>query len=113
SFLPRGFANRDLRKRLAPLLGISPSDLTPGRMTYDLRRLRLHGLIERVPKTHRYKLTTFGLRAALFLVKLHDRALRTGFATLDLRAPNTPLKRSFDDLDKKLQRWFDGQRIAA
>lgn len=36
-----------LRKHLAPLLGLSPSELTPGRMTYDLRRLRLHGLIER------------------------------------------------------------------
>jgi len=33
------------------MLGIDPSAMTPGRMTYDLRRLRLHGLIERIPKT--------------------------------------------------------------
>ena len=32
-----------------PLLGLAPSAMTPGRMPYDLRRLRLHGLIERIP----------------------------------------------------------------
>ncbi|MBI5423483.1 MAG: hypothetical protein HZA32_05310 [Opitutae bacterium] len=113
SLLPRGFANRDLRKHVARLLGIDPSEITPGSMTYDLRRLRLHGLIERLPKSHRYRLTPFGLRAGLFLVKLHDRALRTGLATLDPHAPNTPLKRSFDELDRNLQRWYDDHRIAA
>ena len=42
--------------------GVAPA-LTPGRMTYDLRRLRLHGLIERIPGTHRYRLTDHGSRA--------------------------------------------------
>src|SRR5262249_23579232 len=49
--LPRGFANRELREHLAPLLGKDPSELTQGRMTYQLRRLRLHGLIVRLPAT--------------------------------------------------------------
>ena len=43
--LPRGFNQRDLREHWAPLLGEDPSAMTPGRMTYQLRRLRLHGLI--------------------------------------------------------------------
>jgi hypothetical protein len=30
-------------------------------MTYDLQRLRLHGMIERIPKTHRYRVTQIGL----------------------------------------------------
>jgi hypothetical protein len=41
-----GFTNRQLRQRLAPLLGLAVEDISPGRMTYELRRLRLHGLIE-------------------------------------------------------------------
>ena len=49
------FTHKVLREHLAPLLGKKPSQLTPGRITYDLRRLRLHGLIERIPKTHRYR----------------------------------------------------------
>jgi len=41
-------------------------------MSYELRRLRLHGLIERLSKTHRYRLTDEGLRTVLFL---HPRVL--------------------------------------
>jgi len=78
--LPRGFANRDLRPILAQLLGVPAETITPGKMTYDLRRLRQHGLIERIPHTFRYQVTGTGLAQALFLTRLHDRFLRTGLA---------------------------------
>jgi hypothetical protein len=68
--LPRGFSHRDLRTYVAPLLGKTPEQISAGSMTYDLRRLRLHGLISRIPKSHRYKPTAFGLRAAMFLSRL-------------------------------------------
>jgi hypothetical protein len=45
-------------------------------MTYDLRRLRLHGLIRRIPGKHRYQVTTQGLRIALFFTRTHARLLR-------------------------------------
>jgi hypothetical protein len=41
---------------------------------YDLRRLRLHGLITRIPKTRRYRLTTKGLRTAIFYTRLYSRS---------------------------------------
>ena len=63
--LPRGFSNRELRDHWAPLLGKASETLTPGSMSYHLRRLRLHGLIERIPKTHRYRVTDSGWRTAL------------------------------------------------
>jgi hypothetical protein len=44
-------------------------------MTYDLRRLRLHGLIARIPNSNTYVLTPQGLRVALFYTKVHDRLL--------------------------------------
>ena len=80
--LPRGFANRDLRPIMAQLLGVPAESITPGKMTYDLRRLRMHGLIERVPRTFRYQVTSTGIASALFLTRLHDRFLRTGLASL-------------------------------
>lgn len=80
--LPHGFSNRDLRTLLAPLLGREPDGLRAGQMTYDLRRLRKHGLIDRVPHTHRYRVTDTGLERALFLTRAHDRLLRTGLAQL-------------------------------
>lgn len=81
--LPDGFANRDLRAHLAPLLGIDPEKMTAGQMTYDLRRLRLHGLIQRIPHTHRYRLTDHGLRTALFFTRSYNRFIRTGLAQIN------------------------------
>src|SRR6266511_1878605 len=50
--LPHGFRNRDLRAHLAPLLATPAETMTAGQLSYDLRRLRHHGLTERVPGTH-------------------------------------------------------------
>jgi hypothetical protein len=88
--LPNGFTNRDLRTHLAPLLGKHIEDITSGQTSYDLRRLRAHDLITRIPRTHRYRVTDSGLRHALFLTRLHNRFLRTGLAELTDPAPPAP-----------------------
>ena len=88
--LPNGFTNRDLRTHLAPLLGKHFEDITSGQTSYDLRRLRAHGLITRIPRTHRYQVTDSGLRHALFLTRLHNRFLRTGLAELTDPDPPAP-----------------------
>lgn len=80
--LPAGFRNRDLRPDVAALLGRDLATYSRGAMTYDLRRLRLHGLIARMPATHRYTLTSFGLRTAFFCSKVYLRILRPGSAAL-------------------------------
>ena len=89
-----GFCHRQLREHLAQLLGLDPATYPPGRMTYDLRRLRLHGLIRRIPGTHRYHLTAQGLRVALFFTRTHARLLRPKLADIFHTAPglSTPLR---------------------
>ena len=81
----------------------------------QLRRLRLHGLIERIPKTHRYRLTSFGLRVAVFCTRTYSRILRPG---LGLALPTTSsfpcsLRRSFDKLEQEVHSWVDQARLAA
>ena len=49
-----GFTNKSLRSLVAGLLG---ADYTTNQMSYDLRRLRLHRLIERQPRTNTCTLT--------------------------------------------------------
>src|SRR6476660_2580711 len=44
--LAQGFRAADLRQHLAALSGNDPVSISPGAVTYQLRRLRLHGLIE-------------------------------------------------------------------
>jgi len=113
--LPRGFQNRDLREYVGPLLGLDPSKITVGKMTYDLRRLRLHGLIERIPASHRYHVTDFGIRTALFLTRVYARLLRPGLAVAIARDPPTPtpLRAAFDRVDKAIERVWTTTRIAA
>jgi hypothetical protein len=96
--LPNGFRCADLRHHLAVLSGCDPQSISRGAITYQLRRLRLHGLIERVPDSFRYRVTEFGLRVALFFTRTYNRILRPGLAAAlpTLRAINAPLKRAFD-----------------
>ena len=90
--LPNGFTNRDLRTYLAPLLGLTPEDMTSGQITYDLRRLRIHGLIQRIPHSFRYQVTAAGLRQALFLTRLTQRFLIPGLAQLTDPSPPAPAR---------------------
>ncbi len=80
--MPGGFSHRDLRPLVAGLLSRDLAAYSPCAMTYDLRRLRLHGLIERVAGTHSYSVTTTGLRAAFFYTTLHRRLLQLGGSDL-------------------------------
>jgi len=105
--LPHGFTNRDLRTLIAPLLGTTTEHITAGKMTYDLRRLRAHGLIARIPHTRRYQVTDTGLSHALLLTHAHDHLLRAGLAQLtdpdppasnQLRAADRAYQAAFDDL---------------
>jgi hypothetical protein len=113
--LPHGFTSKDVRTHLAPLLGLDPSQLTPGRLTYDLRRLRLHGLIAPIPHTHRYRVTDEGLRTALFFTRVYARVLRPGLARI---VPSTPpgdpaLRPYFDQLSGAVDRWITQAQLVA
>jgi hypothetical protein len=90
--LPNGFTNRDLRTCLAPLLGLDPEVMTGGQLSYDLRRLRIHGLIQRIPSTFRYQVTGTGIRQALFLTRLTQRLLIPGLAQLTDPSPPAPTR---------------------
>jgi hypothetical protein len=113
--LPQGFANKDLREPLALLLGLDARAMTPGRMTYDLRRLRLHGLIARLPHSHRYRVTDEGLRTALFFTRVYARVLRPGLARIAPLAPpgDTALRPYFDKLEVAIDHWIEQAHLAA
>jgi hypothetical protein len=113
--LPEGFTARDLRQHVAPLLGLAPGALAPGRVTYDLRRLRLHGLIERQPKRHRYRVTDAGLRLALFLPRVWARTIRPGLATVmpDSAVNDGALRRAFERLEQVMDEWCAEGKLVA
>ena len=77
-FLIRGFGNRDLRLLLyGPVHSNSPLSprekrRRPAAISRKPRILRAHGLIQKVPKTYRYQVTSHG-RLAITAVLTMDR----------------------------------------
>ena len=90
--------------------------MTPGQMTYHLRRLRLHGLIERIPGTHRYQVTRLGWRTALFCTRTYNRILRPGLAQIlpiagSGRLQTAPGLRPDRSSDRPMDREKKGPRV--
>ncbi|HUR17904.1 MAG TPA: hypothetical protein VMZ51_03075 [Acidimicrobiales bacterium] len=82
-------------------------------MTYDLRRLRLHGLIERIPRTNTYVLTPEGARVALFYTKVHGRLLRPLVAGADGPPAPIDLRRALATVDKTIADYAERARLGA
>jgi hypothetical protein len=84
-------------------------------MTYGLRRLRLHGMIERIPRSHRYQLTPAGLRIALFFSTTYARLLRPKLAQIRPEAPpiESALRSAFDRLNFEIDACCEQERLAA
>jgi hypothetical protein len=113
--LPFGFRSRDLREHLAPLLGDDPSQWTQGRLSYQLRRLRLHGLIQRVANSHRYTVTERGQQVALWFSRCHARLFRPALGELLCRdlPEQGPLRRALEQFDKHLNRYLKRAKLQA
>jgi len=102
--LINGFHNSDLRALVIDLLGVTADKYTASQMTYDLRRLRLKGLIYRPPKTHRYFLTPHGWKIARLFSRLETRVFRPAvamFTSNDAVLP-FPLRASLDRVDAQM-----------
>ena len=112
----RGFTNLEMRTLVAQLLGLDPANYPLGRMTYDLRRLRLHGIIERIPQSHRYQLTPQGVRIALFFSRTYARLLRPKLAEImPAQVPPlaSPLRLAFDRLTAQIDTCCREERLVA
>jgi len=113
--LAHGFRSADLRHHLAALSGRDPQSISQGAITYQLRRLRLHGLIERLPNSFRYHVTEFGLRAALFFTRTYNRIMRPGLAAAlpNLCTINAPLNKAFDKINASVNAWVNQAQLAS
>jgi len=79
-------------------------------MTYDLRRLRLAGLIRRIEHANRYALTPDGVKMAVFYTKLHNRLLRPLLAADQPPAP-PPLRQALHAIDQHVDDYITRARL--
>ena len=103
-----GITNKSLRALMTGLLG--GSGYTMNQASYDLGRLRVNGLITRVPGHNRYRLTDDGLRFAIFYTKLHDRLLRPLLAADQPPAP-PPLRKALRTINIHITEAIDQARL--
>jgi hypothetical protein len=101
------FTNRSLRAQVSRLLGEA---YTVSQMSYDLGRLRLNGLIERVPDSNTYVLTAEGQRVAIFYTKVHNRLLRPLLASNRPPAP-AELRAALHTIDQHVRDYVDHARL--
>jgi hypothetical protein len=99
-----GFHNRELRQHVADLLGVDEAGYKASQMTYDLRRLRLKGLVFRPPRTNRYFVTPYGWKMARLFSRLDARVFRPAIAmfTADDAVLPFPLRSALDQVDAQL-----------
>jgi predicted MarR family transcription regulator len=81
-------------------------------MSYDLRRLRLKGLITRLPHTNTYVLTDEGQRVVIFYTKLHNRLLRPLTAANDPPVP-LALRQALRVIDHHIEDYINEARMTA
>ena len=103
-----GITNKSLRALMTGLLGGTTYSMNQA--SYDLARLRLNALITRLPGTNRYRLTTDGLRFAIFYTKVHDRLLRPLLAADQPPAP-PPLRKALSTIDTHIAERIDHARL--
>lgn len=102
-----GFTNKTLRGLVSQLLD---RPYTRSQMTYDLRRLRLLGLIQRLPKSNTYVLTPDGQRVAITYTKLGHRLLPP-LLTADRPPAPPPLRAALRTIDQHVTNYLDKARL--
>jgi hypothetical protein len=108
AYIPAEITSRTLRPVVAQLIGAAPDAYSSAQMTYDLRRLRLKGLIERVAHSHRYRLTSLGLKVVTFFTKLYQRVFRPGLAAMAPHpASPSELAKALESVVEIIQSWTD------
>jgi hypothetical protein len=112
AYIPKPIGNHTLRKAVAQHLEGVLDTYSSAQMTYDLRRLRLKGLIERIKKSHRYRLTNLGIKVVTFFTKLYHRLFAPGLAAFlpDQRYPSD-LAIALNRVVEVLQSWSDNTFI--
>jgi hypothetical protein len=103
-----GVTNKSLRALMTGLLGGATYSMNQA--SYDLARLRVNGLITRIPGRNFYRLTDDGLAFAIFYTKVHDRLLRPLLAA---DAPPAPLhiRNALRTIDIHITQRIDNARL--
>jgi hypothetical protein len=103
------FSTGEIYPHVAAALGSTPHQYDLASLRYDLSKLRAKGLVERLPRSRRYRLPAAGYSMSLIFLKLFERVYAPLTAALlgPVRADQTLPDRKRSPLDRLYQRLTD------
>ncbi len=110
----------DVRHKIITDFSVGQEGYSRNQVIYDIRKLRAHGIVEKLPRTNRYRLTSYGVKIALAFTLMRKRfygpfhySLFEGQA--DTSLGGTKLERLYRRLDSDLneiQYYLAGKQAA-
>jgi hypothetical protein len=92
---------------------LTSATYTLNQLRYDLRKLKAHGLLARIVRSYRYRLSDNGVKAALMFILFHKRVCGTLAHSLFDHSPNEALQptskveKAYYRADHAIQRVLD------
>ena len=104
----RKWTTAHLHAAVLDAYNLKSKDYTLTQLRYDVRKLRLHGLIERAPKSYAYRFTPKGTKLSILLVQLRKRLYGPlGFGLFRTRPnpdymPDSPFEKAYLKIEKAM-----------
>lgn len=104
----RTWTTAHLHQAVLKTCSLKPRDYSLTQLRYDIRKLRIHGLIQRVPKSHAYRFTPKGAKLSILLVQLRKRIYGPlGFGLFRTRPnpdfiPNSRFEKAYLKVEKAM-----------
>ena len=104
-----GWRTAEVHQRILAAFNLTSSQYSLTQLRYDMRKMRAHGLLERVGRRYAYRLTAKGIRVALMFVLFHKRVCGPLADSLFRRRPNRSkntgkLEAAYHQADASIQR---------
>ena len=68
-----GWRTAEIHQAILTTFGLSADNYTLTQLRYDVRKMKAHGLVERLGRSYRYQFTDKGTKVALMFVLFHKR----------------------------------------
>ncbi|HXB68089.1 MAG TPA: hypothetical protein VNY05_07590 [Candidatus Acidoferrales bacterium] len=99
----------DIQPAILAAFGLSASTYTLTQLRHDLRKMKAHGLLERIGRGYRYPLTDKGIQAALMFILFHKRVCGPLANSLfhhrpdEARKPASKVETAYYNADRPIQ----------
>ena len=87
-----GWRGADIYQTILTSFALSPDRYTLTQLRYHIRKMKAHGLLERIGSSYRYRLSDKGSKAALLFILLHKRVCGPLANSLFQHRPDEDLK---------------------